>query len=479
MRGIFIATFVAAFFMIAVPSLMAEDPLNIDETGIVVVLPETVIFEVSIANGSYWEPFTDTFGDGTCVVIAGVHGIDGSGNPMSDTMNAKVCVIQPDGSYEEYWAFTDDEGNTYTGNFNVTRPSGNPPRVCCDRRDGVYRFCVGQEATPWNFGEFTTDRWFEPFLFDAQHPACQLYELTASGPVALTNVFDGLYGGIDGSQNGAQMRFGGDMRFLSNGNLMICPEDRSGNTVSGNGAVFAIYDGATGARITEPRSGRADGSTGEIWSNCAAFDGGFALRVSGVISTFDNDGNVMGSVGLGDVTSVNDMGRADDSRIAANINHEFIYICGKDADSQVVVTKINALTLEEVNEVVVTEEFFFDYGGQPHRTDCSTDENGNVIVWWDYDIIPSYTDAVARIFNSDLEPLGKSFYCYTNHNSDAEGDLGFYSHEGSVTMDNERIIVASNGITLSPGGGFTADEQTYITMYENPLRVSVNDWELY
>jgi hypothetical protein len=220
MKGTVGISLVAALLIFAAPGLMAVEPLNIDETGLVVVLPETILNQTAIDNGSYWEPYAESFGDGTFAVIAGVPA-DDNGTPLSETMNAKVSIIQPDGSHEEYWAFTDDAGVPYTGNFNIARTSGNPPRVACDARPGVYRFCVGQEATPWNFGEFTADRWVDPFLFDERHVACQLYELGDAGPVPLTNVFDALYGGIDGSQNGGHMRLGGDMRFLSNGNVIF------------------------------------------------------------------------------------------------------------------------------------------------------------------------------------------------------------------------------------------------------------------
>ena len=465
------------------PGVMAEDAKNLDEAGVTVILADAIVMDQGVAKNSYWEPFTDIFGDGTIAVISGVHGLDDAGATIGDTMNAMVAFLRPGSTvFEEYWAFYDDAGNPYTGNFNTKRPSGNPPRIATDRRPGGVRYCVGQEATPWEFDAFTPDRWIDPFLFDERHGACQLFELTADGPSPITTVFDSLYGGIDGAQNGGHMRFGGDMRFLSNGNLMICPEDRSGFTIGGNAAVFAIYNGETGERITQPAVGNGNGQAKDIWSNMCAFDGGFLIRNSGTLTTFDNEGNVVLTLDLAAVSVVADMGRADDSRVASSINNHYVYIAGKDGQGDVWLTQIDAITGETVNEVMVNEEFFIDLGatGTYNTVDCAADDNGNVVVSWSATIGGAERDGLARIFNSSLEPVTPSFYVYTSHNSDFDGDLGFRAVEGNCSMDNERIVIAMNGFITDPAtGDFTPAETTFVTVLESPFKVPVENWELH
>ena len=355
--------------------------------------------------------------------------------------------------------------------------------IACDRRAGVpLRYCVGQEATPWVFDEFTPDRWIDPFLFDERQAACQLFELTADGPQPITTVFDSLYGGIDGSQNGGHMRLGGDMRFLSNGNLLICPEDRTGFTIGGTAAVAAIYNGATGERITQPFVANGNGLAKDIWSNVAAFDGGFMVRNSGTLTTFDNEGNVVLTLDLAAVSVVADMGRADDSRIGASINNHYVYIAGKDGQGDVFLTQLDAITGETVNEVMVNEEFFIDLGstGTYNTVDCAADDNGNVVVSWSGKVGGAENDAFARIFNSNLEPVTPTFYVFSTHNSDWDGDLGYRAVEGNCSMDNERIVIAMNGIITNPATGeLTPAESTFVTVLGNPFFVPVEGWELY
>lgn len=461
-----------------------EDAASLEDAGVTVIVAGAVVIDQGVAKNSYWEPFTDIFGDGTIAVVGGVHGLDEAGAVIPDTFNSKIAILRPGSSvFEEYWAFYDDAGNPYTGNFNTKRPSGNPPRIACDRRSGTLRYCVGQEATPWEFEAFTLDRWFEPFLFDERHAACQLFELTPSGPQPITTVFDALYGGIDGEQGGSHMRFGGDMRFLSNGNVVICPEDRSSNTIDGTAAVAAIYNGATGARITAPFVGNGLGVARDIWSNLAAFDGGFMIRNSGTLTTFDNEGNVVLTLGLADVSIVADMGRADGSRIGASIHGQHVYLAGKDSLGDVYLTKINAISGEKVGEVLVSEEFFIDLEADFDSVDVGVDANENVVVSYSGAVGASAPnrDALARIFDSDLNPVTPTFYAFNNHNTAAEGDLGNRGAEGNCSMDTERIVIAMNGVLIDPVSGdpLCVGESTIVTVLESPFSVSVSDWEIH
>jgi hypothetical protein len=466
------------------PGLSAQ--VELADAGVTVIVSDAIVADQGVAMNSYWEPFTDVFGDGTIAVIAGVHGLAEDGIPITESQNAMVAFLRPGSTeFEEYWAFYgDDSLEPYTANFNSTRTDGNPPRIAVDRRPGGTRYCVGLEATAWDFEEFTLDRWVDPFLFDAQHPACQLHNLTPDGPVPITNVFDGLYGdagGLVGEQGGQQMRFGGDMRFLSNGNLVVCPEDRSGNIVAGNAAVCRIYNGETGAPLTDQFIGRMDGTAGSIWSNVAAYDGGFMIRASGQLTTFDNDGNAIAQLSQADLSVVSDLGRSDGARIGSSIGSQSIFLAGKDGLGDVWLTKINAVTGETVTEVLVSEEFFIDLQVTFDHVDVACDENDNVCVQFSVQFAGvEERDNLARIFNSDLEPVTDTFHTFTTHNSDEDGYLGFRGDEGNCSMDTERIVLAANGqVAVNEAGELSPLQSTIVTVLESPFKVSVSDWQLW
>ncbi|MGC9328821.1 MAG: hypothetical protein ACP5I1_14390, partial [Candidatus Hinthialibacter sp.] len=224
---------------------MAQDyPLDHEAAGVTVLIPDTWIFQVDLDNGTYWEPVTDIFGDGTLLVAANTH------PEVEAGMNCKVAFIDPSaGEIQEYWAFYTDEGEPWNGPFNEVRTSGNPARVAADRRPGGTRYIVGMESTPYLYDEFNSDdRWYEGFVYDDRVAAVQIFDKTEDGPVPITKVMDPIYQSFENfdAQYGQQMRYGGDVRFLSNGNIIACPEDRTGNIVSGNAAVATLFDGETG-----------------------------------------------------------------------------------------------------------------------------------------------------------------------------------------------------------------------------------------
>ena len=256
--------------------------------------------------GKYWEPFTDIFGDGTIAVIAGAFPDD-----MPGEANAKVAFINMDGSIEEYWAFYTDAGDPYAGPFNEARKDGNPPRIACDRRPGGTAYVTGFESTPFLYDEFLTDgRWEKEFGYmDRQLAAVQFFNKTPAGPVPFSNVIDPVYGSgtIAGDQTD-QMRFGGDMRILSNGNILVIPEDRNNGVFGGRAAIATIFDGQTGAIVKDPFNAAGDDASHSIWSNVVAYNGGFAVRTEGIITLYDNDGNKKGEPIVQDVwTTVQDV----------------------------------------------------------------------------------------------------------------------------------------------------------------------------
>ncbi len=462
-------------------SLSQEDvPVNHEEAGVNVLVPDTVLFKSSVEMGKYWEPFTDVFGDGTLAVIAGAYP-----EGLTSGFNSKVAFFNPDGSMEEYWAFYTDDGEPYVGPFNEARDSGNPPRIATDRRPGGTLYVTGQESTPYMYDEFNTDgRWDGDFTYVSQQlAAVQFFNKTSDGPEPISNVIDPVYMATDisGTQSD-QMRFGGDMRILSNGNILVVVEERNNVLVSFRAAVATIFDGETGEVVKEPFNAAGDDSSHSIWSNVAAFDGGFAVRTEGIMTLYDNDGNMLHVVNQEDWTMVGDTGRGDGTRIAASIDGENVYILGKDKEvGDMVVAAINGLTGEPVDEVVVNELEMWDYGNFD-RGDLAVDEKGNVCLCYEVETEGVESQVVARILDSDLEPVTPTFFAFQNHDKAGGDTQGFLSKEVNVSMDNQRIIIAADGINLDPDtGGLTPEEHTFAIVLENPLKedTPVKTWELY
>src|SRR5207247_9967452 len=107
-------------------------------------------------------------------------------------------------------------------------------------------------------------------------------------------------------------------------NFVSVVEDRSRLfNPNANAAVATIFrpDGS----IVKAAFKVADG---DLWSNVAAFRGGFCVRVAGVLYFFDNTGTLSGSA-TQSVSGVNfDGGRGDGTRIASHINSPYVYLAG-------------------------------------------------------------------------------------------------------------------------------------------------------
>ncbi|MEW6236782.1 MAG: hypothetical protein AB1656_15470 [Candidatus Omnitrophota bacterium] len=476
---------VTAVFLLGMASVVPAQvlvPADHAAAGVKVLVPDTVFFKSTVPMGTYWEPFTDFFGDGTIILIAGAYP-----EGLTAGFNSKVAFINVDGTIQEYWAFYTDKGQPYTGGFNETRKDGNPPRVAADRRPGGILYVTGQEATPYMYEtEFNTDgRWDKLFVYvDRQVAVVQGFMKTPAGPQMLTKVTDPVYGSgtIEGGQID-QMRYGGDISFLSDGNILAVVEDRNKVIVpSGNGAVATIFNSQTGAIIKGPFNSAGDDAAHSIWANVAAFKGGFAVRTEGITTIYDNAGNKKFVVAQADWTTVKDAGRGDGTRICSNIASDYICILGKNADGDMVVSRLNAQTGKADKEVVVEEEDLW-LNGTFDRGDVAMDEYDNVCAIYQWTSSPAQAQIVARVLNSNLEPATPTFYAFNNfERPDAANLLGFVGKEPNVSMNNSRIMIAADGVTLdSTTNALTLAEHAFAIVLENPLKkaTDVETWELY
>ncbi len=477
---------IAISIIFGVSSSWTQDlPAEHSAAGVTVAIPDTWVFQVDQDNGSYWEAYTDIFGDGTMIIVGNTY-------PESEPgMNAKVAFADPvTGKVEEYWAFYTDAGQPWKGPFNEKRKDGNPARVSADRRPGGTHYIVGMESTPYLYDEFNTgDRWFQNFSYDDRVAAVQIFEKTSSGPNPITDVFDPIYqpGNLEGSQNGVQMRYGGDVEFLSNGNILVVIEDRTQNVVSGgNAAVGSIFNGQTGALIKGPFNTAGDGAAHEIWSNIAAFNGGFCVRASNVFTVFDNDGNMLYWFNQDAFSTVQEQGRGDSVRIGSNINTNYVYFAGKDSGGDMMISRFDAVATKSGDALVDTNEIYgneTDYVPQTFdRADIGVDGKGNFCIVYDDTYTTGTSQTVARIFDNKMEAVTPTFFAFTNHDGYTGDVKGYQSYESNISMNNQYIMISADGINWdSANNNLTPAEQNFFTVLNNPFwdETSVKEWELF
>ena len=476
----------------------AQAPVEYAAAGIKVAIPDKWIFNVDADNGKYWEPYTCMFGDGTILVGANTYA-DGS---TSDSMNMKVAFVNPTtGEVKEFWAYYTDAGKPYTGNFNDVRKDGNPARAAADQRAGGVRYAVSMESTPYLYDEFNTDkRWNKKFTYDDRVLTTQIFEKTADGPKPISKAVDPVYGGGDiaGEQGGAQMRVG-EVIFLSNGNVLTVAEDRCHLVFpDGDAAIGTIFNGETGAVIKKPWNTAGDEAKHSIWSNVTAFKGGFAVRTEGITNVYDNDGNLRYYINHDDWTTIADKGRGDGSRIGSNINSNYVYFTGVNADGNIILSRFDAAgttasgladisVIKGLKEIVVNEDTYtpptMDPAGKFDRADVAVDENENICVTFEDQINDSQKNIIARIFKSDMTPATPSFYAFKYHDTrDGASLTGYNTHESKVAMNNKCISIAADGITWDEKAkAISPAEQTLFVVLENPLKkaTDVEDWQLW
>ncbi|MGI6455419.1 MAG: hypothetical protein ACOX5R_07305 [bacterium] len=432
---------------------------------------------------------------------------------------AVIVAIYPDGSVEEYAGFLADDGTPYLGNMDTIRTDGNPPKIAGDLRDGSARYAVANESTPYNYDEFTSDdRWANDYIDHIF--AVQILELTPDGPQKITNVFDPMYGAQSDLVVG-KIRTGGVV-FLSNGNLLVGAEDRSLEGASPKAPNISIIDGETGEIIHGPIHVLGTGEY-DFWEGLAAFNGGFAVRVGNggvvdgnattIIKFYDNDGNELGSwlqksdpalqpLDFSDnpegfTTSITTTGRGDGNGLASHINSNYVYYAGQGPDPLtgagadfVYVTKIDATTMQSVDEVLVPEQIFngeeYDNNAGVNRVFVTVDENDNVFVGWS-DIRNTGTAQIqGRFYDSELEPVTETFLVFQNSDP---GDGTFplpgivpSTFHGAGAMDTERLVVAARttGYVI-PGETDPLPNNTNIfTVLRSPFAgQDVRSWDLF
>jgi hypothetical protein len=276
---------------------------------------------------------------------------------------------------------------------------------------------------------------------------------------------------------------------LDNGNFVAVADDRSKlHDPAEKVAVAAIF--APDGSVVKDSFVIA---AAEIWSNVAAFKGGFCVRVAGMLRFYDNDGEFQGEANQADPNLqdplgnpiVFDAGRGDGTRIAGHINSPYVFLAGKcgsdirlavwDARDGTYIAQANVNELTEVNGGVDEADF------RPvlDRTNLAVDAFNRVVVA--YEVTPTDFPAVqtaARVLRFD-EVEGKfvyltpTFFPFVNFTDGTPTPGGaIHTFRPSPSMTTRQICIAAKGEINSANdpslGADTPLETNFYTVFTHP-----------
>lgn len=457
-------------------------PGSIEAEGLTRIEADTLINLPEADALGNWEPYASVLGNSHFL-------IEGNTFATNETLWQRyVVAVQPvDGSAAKtVEGFYADNGAAFGGRINGSRQNGNPGRVAGDKRPGALNYMVGGEASPHAVPEFQGDnRWTlgfdrigtspmddDPAAGEGRYGVVQVFRLDPATltPAPLSKALDSSNGRLTtGAAPDPQItRFGGDMAALDNGNFVSVVEDRSRvRNPDGNAVVATIF--APDGSVVKDSWVVANG---DIWSNLAAYKGGFAVRASGTIYFHDNAGTLTGSVPQSSSGLSFDAGRGDGVRIGGHINSPFLFLLGKVTTENVVHLVVwDTRDRSFVTSAPVSEGAF---SGGFDRANLAVDALNRVTGSWVSQ--PAGYEAqqvAARVmaFNDTtrlITPLTRSFLPFIN----AAQTGGIRTIQMSVAMTTREILVAAKGeinLQNQPAQGANSPrEVNFYTVFTHP-----------
>ncbi len=441
-----------------------------------------------------WEPYASVLGKSVFLVESNTF----SESEEVPPTQRYVVLFQPvDGSEPVLGeAFFADDGTPYRGKINSYRQNGNPGRVAGDKRPGAVNFIVGGETSADEFPEFRSDdRWDTGVIRNGRYATVQTYELDLKtlAQKPLCKAFDAANGRLTEGNPGTQeiTRFGGDLAALDNGNFVVLVEDRSKlHDPSASKAAVAVIVAPDGSIVKDSFVVAPT----EIWSNLAAYKGGFCVRAGGVLKFFDNDGNLLGEADQADPNLVDplgnpiafDRGRGDGTRIASHINSPYVFLAGKSgADVRIAVwdsrdfsyvAQANVNELTEGNGGTDNDDFRVPFD----RVNLAVDALNRVVVAYEATLPDLQAQTVVRVLAFDEETLEfsyltPSFFPFVNFDDGAvvpPTATKIRTFRPTVAMTTREILIAAKGEINSENdptlGADTPTETNFYTVFAHP-----------
>ena len=409
-------------------------------------------------NLNNWEPYASVLGNSVFLV-------EGNAFAQNSTEDQRFIVaLQPvtGGAMKQVDGFYGDNGQPFSGKINLSRQDGNPGRVAGDKRPGAVNYMVGGEASPHAVDAFNSDnRWKLGFdrLDDGRYGTVQTYKLDTATltPTPLMKAQDSANGRLtSGSPDNNQItRFGGELAGLDNGNFVSVVEDRSKvRNPDGNAVVATVSSLPDGTIVKDSflvaPAADATARDVDIWSNVAAYKGGFAVRTktadgaSRAIYFYDNAGTLKGSVDQAASGASFDTGRGDGTRIFGHINSPYVYLTGKSTSGPLV--KVAIFDSRDQKFVTIADVSEGGFSGDFDRANGAVDALDRFVISWV--VKPAgyaQQQLAARVLAFDaagkkVTPLTASFFPFVNT---ATNDI--HSIQASVAMTTRQILVAGKG----------------------------------
>jgi hypothetical protein len=350
--------------------------------------------------------------------------------------------------------------------------------VAGDKRPGAKNYVVGGEASPHALPPFQSDnRWTLGFdrLANGRYATVEAYKLdtTTLTPTPLHKALDSSNGRLtSGTAPDAQIsRFGGELAVLDNGNYVSLVEDRStmwdppGQT--GHAIVATIF--APDGTVVKDTWLIA---LGDIWSNLAAYKGGFAVRANGLLY-FYNDAGVQQGDPVDQATSgaSYDRGRGDGTRIFGHINSPYVYLTGKVTTGPLV--RVSVWDSRDRSYVTSADVSEGGFSGNFDRANGAVDALDRFVIGWVCQPT-GYTQnqVAARVLalngaTKTITALTPSFFAFVNY---ATNDIR--TLQMSLAMTTKQILVAAKGEINTDekpqNGPNTPREVNFYTVLSNP-----------
>lgn len=467
---------------------------------------DRIVFETDTANLDNWEPFTGVVGNSVFLVEANSFA-DGS----TESQRYRVAFQPVSGGEPRVSdSFFTDAGEPYIGPINASRQNGNPGRVAGDRRPGQVHFITGGEASPHAFAPFQSgDRWAGGIDrgADGRYATVQVFSLDTASleQTPLTRAIDPVLGRLTSGMPGTTpeiSRFGGEVAFLDDGNVVVVIDDRS-NLIASERSATAVILQPDGTVVKKPWVI----GPGQIWSNLATHAGGFCIRAGGVLYFFDNAGDLRGQIDQGEGMPERldfDRGRGDGTRIGAHINSPYVFLAGTvveqteggqsrdgvriaawDSRDQ---TFLGIANMSEMAADRLGSDAF-DLAGDFERVNLAVDALNRIAVAYEanfsnQNIGLDQSQTLVRVleFNAGeggFNALTPSFFAFINNGPDDIRTI-----RPSVAMTTSEILVAAKGEINRENdpslGATTLAQTTFYTVFEHPrmtrmTRIKPND----
>ncbi|HOE12323.1 MAG TPA: hypothetical protein PLQ35_04510 [bacterium] len=495
------------FGLIVLSGYAQEEQLPIrsgpEAVGIVPLTGDVNLWYENGGNSSYWRPDCDILSNGNAIVLGGMRKAPYVDH-VADSENAVdlVAIFSPEGELLEpaRTAFFTNDGQPWFNTICTTRNDDKFYGLSADTVGGrsgeqyvVHTICnahVWPDAFPGYPKDYTGD----------YHTAIQVIGNDGTMRSKLTSPY-GSYVKEKGVLRG------GTTRFLSNGNIVVLYEDRQRGTrldyvygqTSGALTVGVVILGPDG-RIVRDMFPICTKAGGENRFGLASGDGWFVCRYrdnqTGItIVAFDNEGNELGRFypanSIPEYQGDGGGGRGDANGLEAI--GDWLYISDRIQGTQGYITKYH---VGPDGISVIKTIHFIDHplSTFEHNADMGVDSAGNVIVMWqDHSWERFQTgrwEALARMFDSNLEPITPSFVMFElGNNTDVDEIhpvLGPGRTKQSRIAMNDQIIIAIAETNNAPYGdplSYVANEMfsyTFVArVLRNPFYVPVRNWEIY